>query len=59
MRLHIPANINAVGLNPFLAQLGSLAELEPEIVLDFSTVRRGSPGVRGIGGSNPNKSPRG
>ena len=43
MRLHIPANINAAGLIPFMAQLGSVAELEPEIVLDFSTVRRVSP----------------
>jgi hypothetical protein len=43
MRIAVPAIINAAGLIPFLAQIGSVADLEPEIVLDFSAVRRVSP----------------
>lgn len=43
MRIAVPAIINAAGLIPFLAQMGSVADLEPEIVLDFSAVRRVSP----------------
>jgi hypothetical protein len=43
MLLTIPPNINAAGLIPFLAHLGSVPENEPEIMLDFSALRRVSP----------------
>lgn len=39
----VPPVINAAGLLPFLTQLGSVPEVEAEIVLDFSTLRRAFP----------------
>lgn len=41
--LAVPPVINAAGLIPFLAQLGSVPDSESEIVLDFSKLRRVSP----------------
>lgn len=43
MQLAIPSVINAAGLIPFLAQLGSVPEVEAEVTIDFSAVRRVSP----------------
>jgi hypothetical protein len=39
----IPQVINAAGLLPFLAQLGSVPDVESTIVVDFSALRRVSP----------------
>lgn len=39
----IPEVINAAGLLPFLEQLGSVPEVEAEIVIEFSGLRRVSP----------------
>ena len=43
MKIEIPPIINAAGLIPFLALLGSVPEVESEIILDFSALRRVSP----------------
>lgn len=43
MRLTLPANINADGLLPFIAQLGRVEATERVVELDFSGLRRVSP----------------
>jgi len=43
VRLVVPPVINAAGLIPFLALLGSVPAVEAEITLDFSSLRRVSP----------------
>ncbi len=43
MHLKVPSIINAAGLLPFVARLGSVPEIEAEVALDFSELRRVSP----------------
>lgn len=43
MRLKIPSVINAAGLVPFITLLGCVPNRDPEILLDFSALRRISP----------------